>query len=397
MTSPDRTFHPVVIIGAGVSGLALAWRLERLGIRPLVLDGAARIAETWRRRHEQLRLNTHRHFSQLPGRHPLRDAGVFASRDAVVRYLETYAGGLRCPIRFGISVSRIDRQGHGWRLRTTDGDVLARHVVVATGRERVPVVPRWPGVESFTGRVIHAADFGDVHAYRDRSILVVGGGNSGVDVLNHLVRIKTRELWLSVRTGTSIVPTRFLGIPVQRLSGIMNWLPTRLVDRSLNMTERLAFGDLRRFGLPHRSAGAATRLENEGVAPAIDNGFVEALKNGQVIALPAVARLERDKVVLADLREVRPDIVIAATGYSPGLEGMVGHLDVLDEKGIPRMNGTVAEPNLFGLWFLGMKPRLYGNFHAAVRDSRTLSKRIAQTLPNAASQDRQESSRASAF
>ncbi|MCR4265901.1 NAD(P)/FAD-dependent oxidoreductase [Nitratireductor sp. ZSWI3] len=397
MTSPDRSFHPVVIIGAGISGLALAWRLERLNIRPLILDGAPRVAETWRRRHEQLRLNTHRHFSQLPG-HPLpQDAGAFASRDAVVRYLEAYADGLRCPIKFGISVSRIDRQGDGWRLRTTEDDVLARHVVVATGRERVPVVPRWPGVESFTGKLLHAADFGDVQAYRDRCILVVGGGNSGIDVLNHLVRIRTSDLWLSVRGGTTIVPMWLLSIPVQRLSGVMSWLPTWLVDRLLQGTERAAFGNLRHYGLPQCPVGAVTRLARVGVAPAIDDGFVEALKNGQVIALPAVTRFERDKVVLADLREVRPDIVIAATGYSPGLEGMVGHLDVLDEKGIPHFQGAEADPKLPGLWFIGMRPRLSGNFHAAVRDSQALSKRIAQTLSRAASQDWQVSSRASAL
>lgn len=377
MTSRDGALHPVVIIGAGISGLALAHRLERLGIRPTILDGAARIAETWRRRHEQLRLNTHRHFSRLPGRALPRGAGSFASRDTVVGYLEAYARELRSPIEFGVRVSRIDRLDGGWRLQTSAGEIAAHQVVVATGRDRVPLSPDWPGRESFTGKLIHAAEFGNVGDYRDRSILVVGAGNSGVDVLNHLVRTRTREIRVAVRTGAAIVPTRLWGIPVQRLSGVMSRLPTRLVDRLLAITERVAFGDLRRFGLPRGPLGAATRLALDGVAPAIDDGFVQALAEGRVTVVPAVERFEGDKVVLAGRLELTPEIVICATGYGPDLENMVGHLGVLDDRGIPRFQGAEADADLPGLWFLGMRPRLSGNFHAALCDSRALGRRIA--------------------
>jgi cation diffusion facilitator CzcD-associated flavoprotein CzcO len=379
MTSHRSSPHPVVIVGAGISGLALAGRLEHLGIRPMILDAAPCIAETWRRRHKQLRLNTHRHFSRLPGRSLPRHTGPFASRNAVIRYLEAYHRGLRSPIAFGVRISRIDKLEDHWCLRTSAGDILARHVVVATGRERVPMVPRWSGAEGFTGTLHHAADFGDVETYRDRSVLVVGAGNSGVDVLNHLVRVRTRELWLAVRSGTTVVPTWLMGFPVQRLSGVMSLLPTRLVDRLLATTEYVTFGDLGRFGLPRNSVGAATRLAQEGVAPAIDDGFVAALRSGQVTVVPAVASFEHEHVVLSDRQKLQPDIVIAATGYSPGLESLVGHLDALDDRGIPRFQGAEADADLPGLWFLGMRPRLFGTFHAARCDSLALATRIART------------------
>ncbi|UYG05756.1 NAD(P)/FAD-dependent oxidoreductase [Halomonas sp. LR3S48] len=370
--------HRVVIVGAGLSGLALAYRLERLGVRSKILDAAPRIAETWRRRHPQLRLNTHRHFSQLPGRSLPRSAGVFAGRDSVIRYLEAYAQALGSPIEFGVSVSRIEPCDDGWYLETSAGQIVTSQVVVATGRERVPVIPDWPGREGFRGRVRHAADFGSLDDYRDRRVLVVGAGNSGVDVLNHLVHQYTRRLWVSVRSGTAILPKRLLGVPVQRLSGVISRLPTVVTDRLLAMTERLAFGDLRRVGLPRHSLGAATRLARDGVAPAIDDGFVRALERGIVTVVPKVVEFEHQKVVLDDGQRLRPDIVICATGYRPGLEDMVGHLKVLDDRGVPRCQGAEPLPGLPGLWFLGMRPRLFGQFHAARRDSRALARCISR-------------------
>lgn len=371
--------EPVVIIGAGISGLALAWRLERLGIDPLILDAADGFADTWRRRHPQLRLNTHRVFSRLPGRPLPRSVGGFASRETIIDYIDNYGRALTSRIAFGIDVRRMDRIGGCWNLQTGAGKVRARQVVVATGRERLPKIPDWPGIASYRGTLRHAADFGAVEQYRGKRVLVVGCGNSAVDMLNHLVRVETAELSVAVRNGAAIIPLRLWGVPVPRLSGLMSPLPTRLVDRLLTLTQHLAFGDLSRFGLPEAGIGAATRLAQAGVAPAIDDGFIGALKAGRVKLVPAVTGFDQGRVLLADNQTFTPDVVLCATGYSPGLERLVGHLDVLDSKGVPRFHGAERRDEVPGLWFLGMKPRLYGTFHAARRNSRALARRIAET------------------
>ncbi len=370
----------VVIVGAGISGLALAYRLKRLGIHPAILDAAPRIAETWRRRHEQLRLNTHRHYSRLPGRSLPPGTGAHADREAIIRYLENHARSLCQAIDLGVRVSRIDRFDGQWHLQTTEGTMTAHHVVIATGRERVPVIPRWPGLDCFRGAIRHSSGFGNVEDYRDRRILVVGGGNSAVDVLNHLVRIRTREISLAIRGRVTILPTRLWGIPVQRSCGMMRRLPSRVTDRILAATERIAFGNLARFGLPPCDVGAATRLERDGVVPAMDDGFVSALKDGLITVVPAVEELEHETVMLSNRQILQPDIVICATGYRPGLEGMVGHLNVLDGNGMPRFHGGAGDDELPGLWFLGMRPHLCGTFEAARRDSRSLARTIAHDL-----------------
>jgi hypothetical protein len=248
----------VVIVGAGSAGLAVAHALRRTGIAVRILDKGARVAETWRQRHPQLRLNTHQLLSGLPGLSMPASDGAFPRRDTVVHYLETYASRLGVPIEFGVNVEGVDPVGQGWRVQTDHRAFFAEHVIFATGHDRVPHVPGYPGLECYGGETRHAAGFGDLAHYRNRKVLVVGAGNSGSDVLNHLAGIETDRLWVSIRHGPVVFPTRLAGIPVQLLSPLPERLPVRLVDRLLTLTERVAFGDLSRWGLRRHEKGGAT-------------------------------------------------------------------------------------------------------------------------------------------
>lgn len=370
----------VLVIGAGLSGLAVAYELRQRDIAVRVLEANDRVAEPWRRRHLRLRLNTHRRLSSLPGLPLPRSAGAFPARDVVVAYLADYASRLDAPIEFNAQVRRIDREGPGWRVETSAGVRRARHVVFATGHDRQPHIPPWHGREGFQGELVHAAAFGDPARYDGRSVLVVGAGNSGGDVLNHLARTEPGRVWVSVRNGPVVFPARFLGVPVQLLSPVLELLPAPVVDRLLRLTQVLAFGRLSRFGLRSHPAGGATRLLAEGVAPAIDDGFVAALKAGQISVVPEVAGFEADRVLLADGTVLRPDSVICATGYRTGLEPIVGHLEVLDGRGAPRFHGGTGDARHPGLWFTGMRRQLSGFFRAAGRSAREIARAIEAEL-----------------
>jgi cation diffusion facilitator CzcD-associated flavoprotein CzcO len=207
-------------------------------------------------------------------------------------------------------------------------------------------------------------------------VLVVGAGNSGSDVLNHLVEAGPRHLWVSIRHRSVVFPKRLLGVPVQLLSPIFELLPVQIADRFLQLTQRLAFGKLAKHGLKSHSTGGASRLAGDGTAPAIDTGFVAALKRGEIELVPEVAAFEGQSVRFADGTEVRPELVIVATGYRTGLEPLVGHLGVLNDAGVPRMNGAERDPKNPGLWFTGMRPRLSGFFRAAGRDGIAIARLI---------------------
>lgn len=369
----------VAIVGAGAAGLATAYTLKQAGISVRLLEKSHEIAGPWRRRHPQLHLNTHRDLSQLPGLKMPKDTGTFPDRDTLIRYLEDYARNLDLPVEFGTEVTALDRSADGWRLETGAGPIAAKHVVIATGREATPFIPDWPGRGDYEGRLIHSADFGDAQQYAGKNVLVVGAGNSGADVLNHLSRIETQSVLVSIRNGSAVVPAFMFGFPMQRLSPLMELMPVRAIDWMLKDTQRLAFGDLTQHGFPV-AEGAATRIVKEGVSPAIDNGFIAAVKAGRMRIVPEVGRFRERMVVLADGTRIAPDVVIAATGYRTGLEPLLGHFDVLDSRGVPRIDGAQTLPHAQGLWCIGMRPTMSGYFRAASRNGRAIATAIAADL-----------------
>ena len=368
----------VVIVGAGPAGLAAAYELKAAGIRPRILDEAEVIAASWRARHDQLHLNTHRWVSHQPGLRMPRRFGAFPSRDDYVSYLAAYAAQLDLPIEFRTQVSRIEsgQDGH-WSVMAQNETIVARNVVVATGSDRVPHVPDWPGRDGFSGEFIHASRFRHASDYLGKRVLLVGGGNSAVDVGNCLAGVGVGPVWVSVRRGATIAPQYLLGLPSQLLAASLAWLPTAWQEMNMTLASRIFLGDLSRFGWPKATKGPVTRQIEDGVTVAVDNGFVDALRKGRMRIVAEVASFDNATVVLRDGSRLQPDAVICATGYRLGLAGLVGHLDVLDAHGRPVCNALRAANGAPGLWFFGQNASIHGNMNIRRREARTLAAAIA--------------------
>ncbi len=362
-----------IIIGAGLSGLTAAHELAQRGVSVTVLEGGDRVADPWRARHPKLRLNIHRHFAGLPGRQSPDTDGPFLRRDTVVNYLEDYARDLQVPVRFRVAVTGIERAGSRWRVGTDSDAYECDHVILATGRDRIPHMPDWKGREGFSGELIHAADLGDVTRFDGKRVLVVGAGNSGGDVLNHLARHQPAEVLVSVRHGPAIVPTRVLGFPLHRAASLFAVLPLSVLDPAFRLMQWLFFGNLTRYGLTSHPDGGGTRLLRDGVAFAMDDGFVAAIRSGRFRVAAEVAGFHRDKVEFTDGKSFHADTVICATGYRTGLEPLLGHLPVLDHCGVPLHPSGEADPDHQGLWFVGYRPGFRGYFHAAAASARQIA------------------------
>ena len=378
MPVPDQA-SDVIIIGAGAAGLAAAHALRQQNIGFLLLEKAALVGDSWRQRHPRLTMNTYRDLSTLPGhRYPDGTRG-FATRDQLVQHMERFVAEEKLPIEFGVTVQRIRRDGGGYVVETDKGEWRARHVIVATGRDRKPVLPDWQGTDRFSGTLTHAARFGDAAAYEGKSILVVGAGNSGFDILNHLSRVKTGQIWLSVRRAPAVLPRRLMGVTIHRLSPLLARLPVPIVDGLLSISQRIAFGDITRLGFPKETEGGASRLRNEHVALVVDEGAIQAVRKGRISLVPPVRGFCGMTVILADDSRLSPDVVIAATGYTPGLADFMPDLDVADARGFPRVNGTEQLADYPGLWFIGMRASLLGDIGSAKLQARAIAKAIAST------------------
>ena len=182
---------PVIVVGGGASGLSAAAALSHMGIDAVVLEQDPELGGTWARRYDRLHLHTVRQFSGLahfpiPSRYP-----AYLSRDDVVEYLREYARHFGLRVVTCAAVRRIRPRdassSERWTVETVDGDVWhARVVVIATGQYRQPILPPWPGRESYGGRIAHSAAYTNATPYVGQRVLVVGAGNSGAEIATDL-------------------------------------------------------------------------------------------------------------------------------------------------------------------------------------------------------------------
>ncbi|GLF97319.1 flavin-containing monooxygenase [Streptomyces yaizuensis] len=387
----DRTDDtPVYVIGAGPAGLATAAALRARGVRAVVLERSGAVGSSWRGHYDRLHLHTPRALSGLPGLAIPRRFGRWVSRDNMVRYLEKYAAYHDLDIVTGVEVTRIEKAekaekaenaeaaGDGWLLHATGGRRLAaRTVVVATGYSHTPRIPDWPGLDGYTGKLLHAREYREPSPYRDLDVLVVGVGNTGAEIAVDLARGGAARVRLAVRTPPHILRRSTLGWPSQRTGILVRRLPVPLVDRAAALLTRVAVPDLAPYGLPRPETGLYTRVR-QGASPVQDMGLIAAVRSGAVRPVAAVTAFDGESVVLADGGSVAPDVVIAATGYRRGLEGMLGHLEVLDPGGRPLARGGRSPKGAPGLHFTGYTNPISGMLREIALDADRIAREVAR-------------------
>jgi cation diffusion facilitator CzcD-associated flavoprotein CzcO len=281
-------------------------------------------------------------------------------------------------------VDRIERDGDRWCVRTSAGDMHAAHVVVATGKARRGHIPAWKGRDAYVGPLIHAIDYRSPDAYRGRDVLVVGAGCSGAEIAYDLAEGGARRVRLAARTAPNMMLRAPIGPP---LAMALYHLPLRWSDAIARFARRRTIGDLSEYGLPIPEEGVFSRLRRLGVAPTIvDPEVIQAIREYRIEIVPGVEELDVEIVQLADGTRIAPDAVICATGYGTGLDPVVGHLGVLNEKGAPRVVDGEAAP---GLRFVGYitRPAQLGHLGS---EARTAARAIAREARRAPARRRRE-------
>jgi putative flavoprotein involved in K+ transport len=359
----------VVVVGAGPAGLAAAATLRARGIHATILERGEHVGEQWRTRYDRLHLHTVRWLSNLPGYRIPREFGRWVARDQFVQYLEQYTAHHGLEPRFGVEASRIDRDDGQWMVRTSAGTIPARIVVMASGYTRVPYLPRWPG--TFDGPMVHSAEYRNPRPYRGQDVLIIGAGNSGTEIAVDLAEGGASRVRIAIRTPPNIVRRDIKGFPTQLVGLGIQHLPARLVDPLILALRRATVPDLTAYGLPLPSA-PFSQFRRTATLPILDVGFIDAVRTGALEVVPAVSSLNGRAVVLADGSRMYPDSIVAATGYHPGLEPLVGGVTPIGEHGIPS-----PQPHLY---FIGIGIPLAGLLHQVGNDAPQTAASVAREL-----------------
>jgi cation diffusion facilitator CzcD-associated flavoprotein CzcO len=341
-----------IVIGAGPAGLAVGAVLRRADVPFVVLERAERVGAAWHRHYDRLHLHTPKSHSALPYRPYPRTYPRYPSRQQVVDYLDDYASTFELEPEFGREVQRISRAADGaWEVATYAGDYRGRRVVVATGYNRVPNTPRWPGQETFPGRIIHSREYTNGEAFHGDRVLVVGFGNSGAEIALDLAEHGVRCA-VAVRGKVNVIPRELLGVPITLFALALRPLPTRVADRMTTLTRRLAVGSLPALGLSKRDDGPLTEVAEARQIPMIDVGTLARIRSGDIVVRKGVESFDGSEVRFADGTRERFDAVVLATGFTTGLAAMLPeHASVLDPHGRPLECGR--EARIAGLYFCG--------------------------------------------
>lgn len=329
MRKPEQI--QTVVIGAGQAGLSTGYFLARRGLPHVILEAHQRVGDSWRRRWDSLRLFTPARFDGLAGMPYPAPPHSFPTKNEMADYLEAYASRFKLPVRTGVRVDRLGRQGDRYSIRAGDQTFEAEHVVVAMATFQHPRVPTFaaeldPGIVQ-----LHSSDYRNLAQLAPGSVLVVGAGNSGSEIAMETARAG-RETWLAGR-DVGHVPFRVEGA-----------LGRALVP----FVFRVVF---------HRVLTVDTPVGRKARPKAVSQGGPLIRVKPKDLAAVGVRRVERvssvrdGMPVLDGGRVIEPANVVWCTGYHPGLSWI--DLPVFGPSGEPVQTRGIAagEP---GLYFVGL-------------------------------------------
>src|SRR4051794_11219896 len=309
------------VIGAGSSGIAAAKALYEHGVPVTVFEASDRVGGNWvfgnrngmSAAYRQLHINTSRdrmEYSDYPMPKSYPD---YPHHTQIAAYFDAYVDhfGFRDRIRFETKVEHARRrEGGGWELELHDGTVERFDaLLVANGHHWDPrwPEPMFPGHDTFTGTQIHAHDYRDSDIFAGRRALILGMGNSAMDIAVEASYVAERT-FLAARRGAWIVPKYVFGKPVDQLPNDPR-LPVKLRMKVFERLIRLHVGRPEKYGLPKpdHPFGSAH--------PTVSGRVVDRLQHGTITPKPNIARLDGDEVEFADGSRERVDVVVYCTGY----------------------------------------------------------------------------------
>lgn len=318
-----------LVIGGGQAGLSTGYALKQRGIEFVIVDANECVGDAWRNRWDSLRLFTQVRMNGLPGMPFPAPGNAFIGKDQIADYLEDYAEKMEIPVRSGVRVERLSKEGDLFTATTSEGTITARNVIVAMADNQDPKVPDFASDLDANIVQLHSSEYKNPSQLKDGPTLVVGLGNSGADIAYELA--SSRKTILAGKETSAI--------PFKLESWFGRHIGTRLVKfvmiNVLNTSTPIG-RKVRPKMLP--KAAPLVRIRPKELAQA------------GVERVSRITAVEERKPMTADNESIDVQNVVWCTGFKPGFEWI--DLPIFDEAGRPRHHRGIAD-DVPGLYFLG--------------------------------------------
>lgn len=353
------TYPKVCIVGAGSSGIVAAKVLHERGIPFDCYEKSDRVGGIWvfqnpnglSAAYTTLHINTSRERMEYSDYPMPKSYPDFPHHSQIAEYFEDYVDhfGFRDRIRFETGVAHAARGADGvWTVETDTGETHRYDaLMVANGHHWDPrwPEPAFPGSDTFDGVQMHAHDYRDPEAFRDKTVVILGMGNSAMDLAVDASYVG-KATYLAARRGAHIVPKYVFGKPMDQLPNDPR-VPWAIRRRILEGIVRMAVGRPEDYGLPkpdHRLAEAH---------PTVSGRILDRIAHGTITPKPNIDRLEGREVVFADGSRVQADVVVYCTGYKITFPFFDEDFISAPDNDLP-LYRRVHHPEIGGVFFIGL-------------------------------------------
>ncbi|XP_076939815.1 putative indole-3-pyruvate monooxygenase YUCCA8 [Bidens hawaiensis] len=333
-----------IIVGAGPSGLAC---LKEQHVPFVVIERADCIASLWQKHtYDRLKLHLPKKFCQLPKLPFPEDYPEYPTKKQFIAYLENYAQKFDIKPQFNecVQSAKYDETCQLWRVITvstnglaqTETEYICQMLVVATGENAEGVIPEIDGLQEFSGEVIHAKDYKSGEKYAGKKVLVVGCGNSGMEVSMDLSNHNAKPSMV-VRSSVHVLPREIMGRSTFDLpTMLMKWLPLWLVDKLQLILAWFILGSTNTYGIKRPCLGPLELKNHHGKTPVLDVGALEKIRSGEITVVPGIKRFGPNSVELVSGETLDVDSVVLATGYRSNVPYWLHETEFFAKNRLPK-------------------------------------------------------------
>ena len=342
-----------IIIGAGQAGLSIGREMQKAGYDFLILDSAKEIGASWLKRWDSLKLFTPTEYNHLQDLEFPMENGAYPDKYQVADYFKKYVEHFNLPVVLSTLVQKVSKTDETFTLTTSNGIMQSKSVIIATGPFHTPFTPSFSKNISEDVLQIHSKHYLNPEQLQDGDTLVVGAGDSGVQILDE-VSNSGRKTYFSGNTKISTIPQEFLGKTLWwwfKKTGFLTVNKYSLIGKKLSKTMQPIIGTNVKEILSRNNVEAVGRsLNSDGDSIQFEKKTVKGIKN-----------------------------IIWATGFKPNFSWIEGIQ--LDEEGYPKnFRGVSDMENLFFIGLPWMYTRGSATLGGVAKDSKYLIKQIEKTL-----------------